>query len=77
MVYEKVVSFLADQLNMDEDDIAEELTFEELGADEMDIAELVLALEGEFEIRIHDEEVTKLNGVSDLIDIIETAIELG
>ena len=68
---------MADHLNMDEDDITEELTFEELGADEMDVAEIVLALESEFEIEILDEEVMKLNEVNDLVDIIETAIELG
>lgn len=77
MVYEKVISFIADQLNIDEDEVTEESTFDELGADEMDLAELVIALEGEFEIEIHDEEFTKLNGVSDLVGIIETAIELG
>ncbi|MFY9198596.1 MAG: acyl carrier protein [Acutalibacteraceae bacterium] len=77
MVLEKVISIMADHLNMDEDDITEELTFEELGADEMDIAEIVLALESEFEIEILDEEVMKLNEVNDLVDIIETAIELG
>ena len=77
MVYEKVISFVADQLNLDEEDLNEDSTFEELGADDMDIAELVLALEGEFEIEIHEEEVARLNGVSDLVEIIETAIELG
>ncbi|MGI6267514.1 MAG: acyl carrier protein [Acutalibacteraceae bacterium] len=77
MVLEKVISIMADHLNMDEDDITEELTFEELGADEMDVAEIVLALESEFEIEILDEEVMKLNEVNDLVDIIETAIELG
>ncbi len=77
MVFEKVITIMADHLNLDEDDITEEITFDELGADEMDIAELVLALEDEFEIEILDEEVTKLNGVSDLVDLIETAIELG
>lgn len=77
MVLEKVISIMADHLNMDEDDITEELKFEELGADEMDIAEIVLALESEFEIEILDEEVMKLNEVNDLVDIIETAIELG
>lgn len=77
MVYEKVISFIADQLNIDEEEVTEESTFDELGADEMDLAELVLALESEFEIEIHDDEFTKLNGVSDLVEIIETAIELG
>ncbi len=77
MVYEKVVSIVADQINVNEEEITEESTFEELGIDEMDLAELVITLEGEFEVEIHDDEFAKINSVSDLVDIIETAIELG
>ncbi|MDR0315168.1 MAG: phosphopantetheine-binding protein [Oscillospiraceae bacterium] len=77
MVYEKVISFIADQLDIEEETLNEESTFEEIGADEVDIAELVLAVEGEFEIEIHEDEVTHLSGVSDLVSVVQTAIELG
>ncbi|MCL2507832.1 MAG: acyl carrier protein [Oscillospiraceae bacterium] len=77
MILEKVTTFIAAQFNIEEDDICEETSFEEIGADEVDIAELVLAIEGEFEIELSDDEVNSLSTVSDLTDIIEKAISLG
>ena len=76
MVLEKVTTFIATQFNIDEDDISEDTSFEEIGADEVDIAELVLVVEGEFEIELSDDEVNSLATVSDLTDIIEKAISL-
>jgi len=77
MILEKVTTFIAEQLNIDEDEISEDTSFEEIGADEVDIAELVLAIEGEFEIELSDDEVNSLATVADLTDIIEKAISLG
>ncbi len=76
MVLEKVTTFISEQFNVDEDSISEDTTFEELGADELDIAELVLAVEGEFEIEISEDEVNSISKVADLTDIVETAISL-
>jgi acyl carrier protein len=76
MVLEKVIAFISTQFCMDEDEISEDTTFESLGADEEDIQELVLAVEGEFEIKLHEDEVIRLNEVSDLVNIVETAISL-
>ncbi|NLO45447.1 MAG: acyl carrier protein [Clostridiales bacterium] len=76
MVLEKVTTFISEQLNIDEDSITEDTLFEELGADELDIAELVMAVEGEFEIELSEDEVNSLFKVSDLTQIVETAISL-
>lgn len=76
MVYEKVISIIADQLNMDKCDIEEDSSFEILGASEDDLSEIILAVESEFEIEINDEDVLNLDGVSDIVDLIETSIEL-
>lgn len=76
MVYEKVVSVIADQLNMDTSNIDEDSTFEILGANEMDLAEIILTLESEFEIEISDEDASNLEGVSDLVEFIESSLEL-
>jgi acyl carrier protein len=76
MVLEKVVSFIATQFCLEEDDINEDTSFESLGADEEDIEELVLAVEGEFEIKLLEDEVIRLSDVSGLVKIIETAISL-
>lgn len=56
MVLEKVVAFISAQFCIEEEEISEETTFESLGADEEDIQELVLAVEGEFEITLHEDE---------------------
>jgi len=76
MVLEKVIILISAQFNIDEDQISEDTTFEELGADEVDIAELALAVESEFEIELHEDEVLRLGDVSDLVKIVQTAISL-
>ncbi len=76
MVLEKVITLISAQFNIDEDQISEDTTFEELGADEVDIAELALAVESEFEIELHEDEVLRLGDVSDLVKIVQTAISL-
>ncbi|HZK39015.1 MAG TPA: phosphopantetheine-binding protein [Clostridia bacterium] len=76
MVLEKVIDFISTHFSIDEDEISEETTFEELGADEEDMDDLVLAVEGEFEIELHEDEVLRLNEVADLIRVIENAIRL-
>lgn len=76
MVLEKVTTFISEQFNVDEDSITEDTTFEELGADELDINELVMAVEGEFEIELSEDEVNSITKVADLTDIVETAISL-
>lgn len=76
MVLEKVITLISAQFNIDEDQISEDTTFEELGADEVDIAELALAVESEFEIELLEDEVLRLGDVSDLVKIVQTAISL-
>lgn len=76
MVLEKVITFISEQFSLDEDDINEDTTFEELGADEQDVEDLVHVVEGEFEIKLHDDEIIRISDVSDLVKIIETAISL-
>ncbi len=76
MVLEKVISFISTQFSIDEEEISEDTTFESLGADEEDIEELVLAVEGEFEIKLREDEVLRLSEVADLITVIENAITL-
>lgn len=76
MVLEKVITFIAEQFSIDEDDISEDTTFEELEADEEDVEDLVRVVEGEFEIKLLDDEIIRISDVSDLVKIIETAIAL-
>jgi acyl carrier protein len=69
----KVKSIIADQLGVSEDEIKMESSFiEDLGADSLDIVELVMAMEEEFEIEIPDEEAENIKTVGDAINYINT-----
>ena len=69
----KVKSIIADQLGVSEDEIKMETSFiEDLGADSLDIVELVMAMEEEFEIEIPDEEAENIKTVGDAINYINT-----
>jgi acyl carrier protein len=69
----KVKSIIADQLGVGDDEIKPESSFiEDLGADSLDIVELVMAMEEEFEVEIPDEEAENIKTVGDAINYINT-----
>ncbi|MFP2961288.1 acyl carrier protein [Myxococcus sp. 1LA] len=69
----KVKSIIADQLGVGEDEIKPESSFiEDLGADSLDIVELVMAMEEEFEVEIPDDEAENIKCVNDAINYINT-----
>jgi acyl carrier protein len=69
----KVKSIIAEQLGVGEDEIKAESAFiEDLGADSLDIVELVMAMEEEFEIEIPDEEAENIKTVGDAINYVNT-----
>lgn len=74
MVFEKVRSLLADQLGFDADTITEATTFEDLGADSLDLVELMMSLEEEFSISAAEEELTGIKTVGDVVKLIEDNI---
>ena len=70
-ITEKVRLVIVDQLNVDEDDVSEDSAFiDDLGADSLDIVELVMALEEEFGIAIPDEEAEKIRTVGEAVSYI-------
>lgn len=70
-IEQKVKSIIADQLGVGEDEIKPTSSFiEDLGADSLDIVELVMAMEEEFEVEIPDEEAEKITSVKQAIDYI-------
>ena len=72
MVFEKVQEKVAEQLGIETDEITLESSFiDDLGADSLDIVELLMALEEEFDIEIPDEEAEKLTTVGDVVDYIK------
>jgi acyl carrier protein len=68
----KVKEVIVDQLNVEEGDVTETATFiDDLGADSLDLVELVMALEEDFDISIPDEEVESIRTVGDAVAYIE------
>lgn len=76
MIFERVAPILAEHFNVPEEDISEEMTFEELCADEIDLIDLATILEDEFDIEIHEDEIKDIETVEDLVSLIRTAVEL-
>ena len=71
-VEEKVASIIVDQLGVKKEDIKPESSFvDDLGADSMDIVELVMAFEDNFSIQIPDQEEESIRTVQDAIDFIK------
>ncbi|WP_204105565.1 MULTISPECIES: acyl carrier protein [Spirulina sp. CCY15215] len=74
--FEKVQKIIVDQLEVDEESVKPEATFaDDLGADSLDIVELVMALEEEFDIEIPDEAAEKIETVQLAVDYINEKIE--
>jgi len=75
MVYEKVRAILADQLEVSEDLITMDTNImEDLGADSLDVVELIMCLEEEFGIVITDEGVGQLTTVRQVVEFIEKLV---
>ncbi len=73
MVLEKVKMILADQLEVEEDSITADTDIQDdLGADSLDIVDLIMSLEDEFEIEVPDEDIEKLRTVGALVSYIES-----
>ena len=72
MEFEKLKKIIAEVLNVDEEEITMETTFvDDLGADSLDLFEMVMALEDEYNVEIPAEELTDLNTVGDVIDYLK------
>ena len=71
-IAERVKSIIVEQLGVDEEEVTQEASFtDDLGADSLDIVELVMAFEEEFGIEIPDEDAEKISNVKDAIDYIQ------
>ena len=71
-MFEKIRDIIVEQLGVESDDVKIEPSFvDDLGADSLDIAELIMALEEEFNLEIPDEEAEKIATVGDVVDYIK------
>ncbi len=72
MIFEKVRAIICDQLELDEDVVTlDAVLLEDLGADSIDLADLVMPLEDEFDMEISDEELENIRTVADIVKFIE------
>lgn len=72
MTFEKIKEILVENLGLGEDEVTLEADIQEdLGADSLDIMEIVICVKDEFDITIEDDEIQNMNTVADLVNYID------
>lgn len=75
MEFEKLKKVIADVLNVDPDEITMETTFtDDLGADSLDVFQIIMGIEEEFDIEVPPEEAEKISTVEEAVALIKNAI---
>ncbi len=75
MEFDKIKKIIAEVLNVDAEEITMETTFvDDLGADSLDIFQIIMGIEEEFDIEIANEEAEKIATVGDAVEQIRNAI---
>ena len=76
MEFEKHQKIIAEVLNLSEEEIRPDSTFvDDLGADSLDVFQIIMGIEEEFDIEIDNEEAEKITTVQDAVDQIKKAVE--
>ena len=72
-MFDKVKEIIIDQLGVEPDEVTLEASFiDDLGADSLDIVELIMAFEEEFDLEIPDEEAEKIKVVKDVVEYLQS-----
>ena len=75
MEFEKMQDIIAEVLNVDKDEITMDTTFvDDLGADSLDVFQIIMGIEEEFDIEIANEEAEKIVTVGDAVEQIKNAV---
>lgn len=75
MEFEKLQKIIAEVLNVEEDEITMETTFvDDLGADSLDVFQIIMGIEEEFDIEIDSEDAEKIVSVGDAVEQIKNAM---
>ena len=75
MEFEKLKEIIVEVLNVDEDDVKLETTFvDDLGADSLDVFQIIMGLEEEFDIEIAPENAENITTVEEAVELIKNAI---
>ena len=76
MEFEKLRDIIVEVLNVDENEVTMESTFiDDLGADSLDVFQIIMGIEEEFDIEIDNEEAEKITTVQDAVDQIKKAVD--
>ena len=75
MVFEKLKQVIAEVLNVDPEEISMETTFmDDLGADSLDVFQIIMGIEEEFDIEIPAEKAEKITTVEEAVELINSAV---
>lgn len=76
MVYDKVIDIVANQFDVEREELSAETDFvDDLRADSLDVVELIMALEDEFEIEVPDDQMESVRTVGDVVSYLEDIVE--
>ena len=69
---DRILQIIAEQFNIDKDDLTEDMNFQDdLNADSIELVELVMSIEEEFETEVSEEDLEKLKTIGDVIEYVE------
>lgn len=76
MIFEKIAKILAEQFGVEADSISMDTSFEDLGADSLDVVEVTMALDEEFGIgELSEEDMSGITSVADLVRFVSGKVE--
>lgn len=71
MIFEKIQEIIMDKMGLDKNEVRLDSSFDDLGADSLDVVEIIMALEEEYEIEIDDDEAVDIETVGDVVNYLE------
>lgn len=74
MVFKKIREIIADKLGIAEDEITMDTSFEDIGADSLDIVEVIMAIEEEYDVQVSDSEAENAKTVGDVVKYISQLV---
>ncbi len=75
MIFEKIAALLSEQLGVDAESITMDTSLEELGADSLDVVDLVSTMEDEFDVQLADEDLSNMTTVGDFVRFLQAELD--
>ncbi|MCD7775051.1 MAG: acyl carrier protein [Clostridiales bacterium] len=71
MVFEKIRTIISEQLDIEEEEITMDTTLDDLGVDSLDLIDIVMDLEDEFDLEVPDDALERFTSVGDVVAFVE------